>query len=179
MRRYLEAGRLNSPRGIKGELRFACWCDSPEFLEGVRTFYLDAEGMRPLRVVLYRPSIPSLIFEGYEDRSRASQLVNRTIYFDREDVPLPEGVVYNDDLLGLPVFDTDGARLGSLTAVEEGVRGMYYVVTGGEKSYPGRGRVRQARVAHRRRRRRAHRRAGAVSAPPRHFRARAVPFCEF
>lgn len=34
-----------------------------------------------------------------------------------------------------PVFDTDGARLGSLTAVEEGVRGMYYVVTGGEKSY--------------------------------------------
>ena len=116
MRRYLEAGRLNSPRGIKGELRFACWCDSPEFLEGVRTFYLDAEGMRPLRVVLYRPSIPSLIFEGYEDRSRASQLVNRTIYFDREDVSLPEGVVYNDDLLGLPVFDTDGARLGSLTA---------------------------------------------------------------
>lgn len=110
MRRYLEAGRLNSPRGIKGELRFACWCDSPEFLEGVRTFYLDAEGMRPLRVVLYRPSIPSLIFEGYEDRSRASQLVNRTIYFDREDVSLPEGVVYNDDLLGLPVFDTDGAR---------------------------------------------------------------------
>ena len=103
MRRYLEAGRLNSPRGIKGELRFACWCDSPEFLEGVRTFYLDAEGMRPLRVVLYRPSIPSLIFEGYEDRSRASQLVNRTIYFDREDVSLPEGVVYNDDLLGLPV----------------------------------------------------------------------------
>ena len=43
--------------------------------------------------------------------------------------------MYNDDLLGLPVFDTDGARLGSLTAVEEGVRGMYYVVTGGEKSY--------------------------------------------
>lgn len=33
------------------------------------------------------------------------------------------------------MFDTDGARLGSLTAVEEGVRGMYYVVTGGEKGY--------------------------------------------
>ena len=58
MRRYLEAGRLNSPRGIKGELRFACWCDSPEFLEGVRTFYLDAEGMRPLRVVLTGPRSP-------------------------------------------------------------------------------------------------------------------------
>ena len=135
MRRYLEAGRLNSPRGIKGELRFECWCDSPGFLEGVHTFYLDAEGTRPLHVALYRPSIPSLTFEGYEDRTRASQLVNRTIYFDREDVPRPEGVVYNDDLLGLPVFDTGGARLGSLTAVEEGVRGYHYVVTGGEKSY--------------------------------------------
>lgn len=31
MRRYLEAGRLNSPRGIKGELRFECMCDSPGF----------------------------------------------------------------------------------------------------------------------------------------------------
>ena len=78
MRRYLEAGRLNSPRGIKGELRFECWCDSPGFLEGVHTFYLDAEGTRPLHVALYRPSIPSLTFEGYEDRTRASQLVNRT-----------------------------------------------------------------------------------------------------
>ena len=72
---------------------------------------------------------------GTRASTRASQLVNRTIYFDREDVPLPEGVVYNDDLLGLPVFDTGGARLGSLTAVEEGVRGYHYVVTGGEKSY--------------------------------------------
>ena len=39
------------------------------------------------------------------------------------------------ECLGLPVFDTGGARLGSLTAVEEGVRGYHYVVTGGEKSY--------------------------------------------
>ena len=44
MRRYLEAGRLNSPRGIKGELRFACWCDSPEFLEGVRGMYYVVTG---------------------------------------------------------------------------------------------------------------------------------------
>lgn len=56
------------------------------------------------------------------------------IYFDREDVPLPRAW-FTTTTLGLPVFDTGGARLGSLTAVEEGVRGYHYVVTGGEKSY--------------------------------------------
>ena len=31
MKRYLEAGRLNSPRGLKGELRFECWCDECDY----------------------------------------------------------------------------------------------------------------------------------------------------
>ena len=94
MRRFLEAGRLNSPRGIKGEVRFDCWCDGPEFLEGVETLYLDPEGKKPLKVALYRASIPSIIFEGYEDRSKAALLTGRTVYFDRRDVVLPTIVLY-------------------------------------------------------------------------------------
>ena len=42
MKRFLEAGRLNSPRGLKGELRFDCWCDSIDFLNGV-TYTKDGE----------------------------------------------------------------------------------------------------------------------------------------
>lgn len=136
MRRFLEAGRLNSPRGIKGEVRFDCWCDGPEFLEGVETLYLDPEGKKPLKVALYRASIPSIIFEGYEDRSKAALLTGRTVYFDRRDVVLPEGTVFNDDLIGLPVFDYEsGARIGTLTDVEEAPRGYRYVISAGEKRY--------------------------------------------
>ncbi|MBO4501768.1 MAG: 16S rRNA processing protein RimM [Clostridia bacterium] len=136
MKRYLEAGRLNSPRGIKGEIRFACYCDSPEFLAGIKRLYLDPSGGSYLEVVLYRPSIPSFIFKGYEDRSLVSVLNGRTVWFDREDFPLPEGVFYYDDIIGAPVFDADtGERIGEVAKVEEGVSSFYYLIRAGEKRY--------------------------------------------
>jgi len=135
MKRYLEAGRLNSPRGIKGEIRFACYCDSPEFLSGVKRLYLDPQGGSFLEVALYRPSIPSFIFKGYEDRGLVSALNGRTVWFDREDFPLPEGSFYYDDIIGAPAFDSrNGERIGEVAAVEEGVSSFYYLIKG-EKCY--------------------------------------------
>lgn len=135
MKQYLEAGLLCAPRGIKGELKFDCWCDSPDFLRGVVCFYLDSKGEKPLRVKKYFPSIPSIVFEGYEDRGAASVLTGRKLWFDRADVSLPDGVFFNDDLLGLPVFDADsGAPLGTLAAIEDGARHFNYRIKG-EKEY--------------------------------------------
>lgn len=131
MKRYIEAGRLNSPRGIKGEVRFACYCDSPEFLSGVKRLYLDPEGTKPLEIVMYRPSIPSIIFKGYEERELASVLNGRTVWFDREDVKLPEGVFYLSDLVGEPAYNADtGEKLGVVAGIEEGVRYVYYFIKG-------------------------------------------------
>ncbi len=135
MRRFLEAGRLNSPRGLKGELRFDCWCDSVEFLSGVERLYLDPGGRRYLTVKELRPSLSTIVFEGYEDRSSASVLTGRTVYFDRNDIALPEGTFYNDDLIGLPVRDIGtGAVIGKVTRVEEGAASFLYYVSG-EKNY--------------------------------------------
>ena len=57
------------------------------------------------------------------------------MYFDRSDVELPDGRYYNDDLIGLPVFnDADGSLLGTLTAVDtNGYRPLYTV--SGEHNY--------------------------------------------
>jgi len=135
MRRYLEAGRLNSPRGLKGELRFDCWCDSIDFLNGVKCLYLDSEGKRPLGVKAFRESVSTVIFEGYEDRNSASALTGRIVYFDREDITLPDGVYYNDDLIGLSVIDeATGESIGTLKRIEEGMASDLYYVEG-EKKY--------------------------------------------
>ncbi len=135
MKRFLEAGRLNSPRGLKGELRFDCWCDGIDFLEGVKYLYLDNEGKRPLEVKSFRETVGTVTFVGYEDRNSASSLTGRTVYFDREDISLPEGVFYNDDLIGVPVKDeATGAVIGVLKRIEEGrASDIYYVQ--GEKEY--------------------------------------------
>lgn len=135
MRRFLEAGRLNSPRGIKGEIRFDCWCDSIEFLSGVKYLYLDREGKRPLEVKAFRETVSTVIFVGYEDRNLAASLNGRTVYFDREDISLPEGVFYNDDLIGVSVIDeATNAVIGKLQRIEEGIASDIYYVEG-EKKY--------------------------------------------
>ncbi len=135
MKRFLEAGRLNSPRGLKGELRFECWCDSIEFLSGVKHLYLDPEGKRPLEVKAFRETVSTVIFAGYEDRNSAAALTGRTVYFDREDITLPEGVFYNDDLIGVDVIDeSNGNVIGKLKRIEEGMASDIYFVEG-EKKY--------------------------------------------
>ncbi len=135
MKKFLEAGVLGAPRGVKGELRFDCWCDSADFLSSVSRFYFDAEGTKSLAVKRYYPSIPSIVFEGREDRQSAALLTGRKLWFAREDVTLPDGVYFNDDLLGLTVYDVEnGEPIGALIAVEEGARNFLYRVKG-EKEY--------------------------------------------
>lgn len=135
MKRYLEAGRLNSPRGLKGELRFDCWCDSPGFLSGLKYLYLDDKGTRPVEIKEIREHLSTITFAGYEDRTSASSLTGRTVWFDREDITLPPGVYYNDDLIGLPVFDSEtGKEIGRLKKIEEGVASNLYYIEG-EKNY--------------------------------------------
>ena len=135
MRRFLEAGRLNSPRGLNGELRFDCWCDDVAFLSGVRYLYLDSEGKRPLEVKELREHLSTVIFVGYEDRLSAAALTGRTVWFDRNDITLPDGVYFNDDLIGLKVFDAvSGEEKGRLTKIEQGVASDLYYIEG-EKKY--------------------------------------------
>lgn len=120
MKRFLEAGRLNAPRGLKGEIRFECWCDSPEFLSGVSRLYLDATGTRFLEVERFLPHLGTVIFRGYPDRTAVSALTGRTLWFDREDVVLPEGSWFNCDLIGTPVVeDATGRPVGVIASVEE------------------------------------------------------------
>ena len=135
MKRFLEAGRLNSPRGLKGEIKFDCWCDGIDFLEGIKYLYLDSQGKRPLEVKTFRETVGTVTFVGYEDRNLAATLTGRIVYFDREDIQLPEGVYYNDDLIGAPVIDENtGANIGTLKKIEEGVASNIYFVEG-EKNY--------------------------------------------
>lgn len=133
MKRYLEAGRLNSPRGLKGEIRFECWCDDAEFLSGVSRLYLDPKGERFLEVERYIPHLGTVIFKGYPDRTAVSALTGRTLWFDREDVALPEGSWFNDDLVGTPVLDdATGQKLGVIREVEDkGGRLLWHIAENG------------------------------------------------
>lgn len=136
MNKFLEAGRLTSARGLQGEMRFECWCDSPSFLVGIQALYLDSEGKKNLKVRIYRPSIPSVSFEGYETRESVAFLAGKTVYFDRNEITLPEGTFFNSDLIGLDVFDIEnGEKIGILAEIIENAVSRLYRIEGEGRVY--------------------------------------------
>ena len=52
---YLELGQIVSTHGIKGEVRFNPWCDTPEFVKKFKTLYFDKNGEKSVKVISARP----------------------------------------------------------------------------------------------------------------------------
>lgn len=80
-----------------------------------------------------------LRFEGYEDRTAAEALRGVTLLVDRDDFELEADAFWTADLLGREVVDADGAVVGVLEAVRDGVAHDYFVVArpdGGELLVP-------------------------------------------
>ena len=126
---YLEAGKILTTFGIRGEVKLQPWCDSAEFLRPFKTLYIDSQ---PRKVASSRVHKGMLIvrFEGVEDVNAAMSLKNKIVYFDRRDAKLPEGHFFLADLIGADVFDENGESVGKLTEVLDLPAGAVYVVQG-------------------------------------------------
>ncbi|MBE6552459.1 MAG: 16S rRNA processing protein RimM [Ruminococcaceae bacterium] len=135
---FLEAGRIINTHGIRGEIKFEHWCDSPDVLKKVKVLYLDAEGTKPLHISASREHNRFLLiqFEEIDDLDKASAYKQRILYVSRDDIPLPEDSVFIDDLFGLPVYDANtGACYGKVTDVFNRGAGDIYEIKNGEKTY--------------------------------------------
>lgn len=110
---YLEAGKIVTTHGVRGEVKMELWCGELSLLRGVRTLYGTAQGGRPLTVAGLRGAGSMAIarFAGVEDMDAARALVGRVLYFDRADVKLPQGIYYIADLIGCEVRDADTGRV--------------------------------------------------------------------
>ena len=128
--RFLEAGQIVNTHGIRGEVKIVPWCDSPEFLCGFDTLYIDEA---PIRLRAARPHKGNVLaaLEGGDTVEGAMALKGKTVHIDRADVTLPEGRHFLADLIGLRVVDADnGAELGVLTEVLTPPAHQVYLVKG-------------------------------------------------
>src|SRR5687768_6356470 len=104
--------------GIKGELRLKLFADSVESLARHPRLYV---GGRELALKDIKDGGKTAIarFEGVSDRAAAEALRGELVEVDRDALPpLEEGEYYHVDLVGLPCLDVDGARVGTVVAVE-------------------------------------------------------------
>ena len=63
---YIEAGKIVTTHGIKGEVKLYPLCDDPEMFLDIDTIYLDAKGTKPVELtgVRFAKNIPLLKLRG-------------------------------------------------------------------------------------------------------------------
>ena len=121
-KKFLELGQIVSTHGVRGELRFNPWCDSPDFALKFNTLYFDAEGKEKTAVVSSRVhgNIVLLKLEGIDTMEKAQALKNRVLYIDRESADLPENTWFVEDLLGCKVVENGTDTVyGTLTDIQK------------------------------------------------------------
>ena len=136
MKKYLEAGKIINTHGVAGKVKLEHWCDSPEVLAGLEYLYFkqgdDYVPRKVLSASVFKGRFVIAKLEGIDTLEDAVKLKETVVYADRDDIPLPEGAHFIDDLIGLGVFDADtGVRLGTLVGVQEGVASQLYEIDTG------------------------------------------------
>ena len=112
MQQYLEAGKVVTTHGVRGEMKLELWCDGVDFLKKAGRLYASAKGGRCYNITSIRPQgqMALLQLEGVNDMDAARALRGQVFYFDRSDATLPEGRWYVADLIGCEVRDADTGK---------------------------------------------------------------------
>ena len=100
---YLEAGEVVSTHGVRGEVKIYPWADGPEFLLDFDTLYLDGKPY-PVESIRVHKAVVLAKLRGVDTVEAAQALRGRVVTVDRSGLEPPEGSVFIDDLLGLPVY---------------------------------------------------------------------------
>ena len=142
--KYLECGKAVSTHGVRGTLRFECYCDTPETLAKMRTLYKkEKDGtFTPMKVraASVQKQMVLVSFADIPTVEEAIPYKGTTFYADRADFRLGKGAVFIADIIGLDVLDFETReKYGTLAEViTPGGREVYVVddVRGGQFMIP-------------------------------------------
>lgn len=131
----ITAGQIVNTHGIRGEVKLLPQGLAPEELTGCTLLYI---GGRPYTCTASRIHKGCLLakLEGVGDMDAALALKGRAVTVRREDVPLPEGQYFDQELAGLTARDAEnGEVLGTVEEVLTYPAHKIYVVRGGKDEY--------------------------------------------
>lgn len=126
----IRAGRIVGTHGVRGEVRVQPRDGDPAFLTRFKTFLLEGEPVTPTACRVHK-NVVLMKFPGTADLDAAQALRDKDLYIRRADARLPAGEFFDDELLGLDVFDGEtGACLGELVRVDSYPAHKVYTVRG-------------------------------------------------
>ena len=110
-------GVVHRPFGQGGEIRVEVLSDYPERFAPGAAITIAGRGLVIARS-RHMKGMRVLKFEGVDTREAAAALANQEIHVAAADLqPLPEGVYYHYDLVGMAVATVDGTELGEVTEI--------------------------------------------------------------
>ena len=110
MEKLLETGKIVKTHGIKGEVKIDAWSDTPEFLVSFKSMFLkDGTKLEVQKARVHKQGV-IVKFKGIDSIDDALLYLNRTVYIDKTDVLLDDGVYFIDDLVGLDVIDVEDGK---------------------------------------------------------------------
>ena len=133
---YLEAGKIVTTHGIRGEVKIMPYTDTPELLAEFDRLFI---GKNKDEVVIERSRVfKNMVIakiEGIDTPEEAEKLRNKMLYMHRDDLELDEDTYFVADLIGLEVKDADtGAVYGKIVDVMQTGANDVYVIKG-EREY--------------------------------------------
>lgn len=134
---YLEAGKIVSTHGIRGEVKIMPYCDSPELLCEFDRLFIgrnhDEIGIERARV---QKNMVIAKLEGINTPEDAEKYRNIMLFMHRDDLELDEGTYFIQDLIGIEVRNADTNELyGVIDDVIETGANDVYSIKGESRSY--------------------------------------------
>ena len=132
---FISAGKIVNTHGVRGEVKLLPQGVALEILENCKTLYLAGEPVIPTARRVHKGCL-LLKLPGVEDMDAALTLKGRTVSIRRQDIQLPEGVYFDEELVGLTAKDAaTGEVLGRVEEVLSYPAHKVYAVRGGKDEY--------------------------------------------
>jgi 16S rRNA processing protein RimM len=138
---FLVVAKLRRPHGLRGEMLADVMTDFPErLIAGYNVFVGEDHRLERIRSIRMHGKSILLKFENYNDPESIGIYRNHLVYVRADELPaLPEGELYQHQILGLRVVSDDGLNIGRLESIlETGANDVLIVrqATGGEILLP-------------------------------------------
>ena len=123
----IEIGKIVNTHGLRGDLKVEPWCDGIETFEYLKTVFADGSeyeisGVKPHKNMFL------LKLCGIDSIEDAEKLKGKVVTAKEEDMPpLPDGVFYIRDIMGMEVYDGD-RHIGRIYDwIETGPNNVYVI----------------------------------------------------
>ncbi len=128
-------GKAVAPHGVRGDVRVMPLTDFPDRFRTLKEVILDDGRRLAVESAKYHKQFVLLKFKGLDDRDAIEFLRGKLLKIGRQDlVKLPPGQYYTFDIIGLKVYDEEGAFHGEVTDVlATGANDVYIVEREGER----------------------------------------------